>query len=209
MDGRVDAVLRWPVIAALREDRDLRELERHRAVATAFILWGDLLQLPRIVGQCKALGKAAFLHLDLVRGLAAEAEAVEYIARVVRPDGLITTKARLIPVAREFGLLAIQRVFALDSKGFHTAVQMAEAVQPDAVEVLPGVVPRAIARLREALTCPIVAGGLIETGADVEAALAAGARAVSVSRHEVWRYRPTSAPPGTAGGGRNRPAEGE
>lgn len=199
MHPRVAAALRWPVIAALREDRDLRELERHPSIATAFVLWGDVLRLPRIVGQCKALGKQVFLHLDLAKGLAAEAEAVEYLARAVRPDGIITTKARLVPVVRDFGLLAIQRVFALDSKGLLTAVQMAQTVQPDAVEVLPGVVPRVIERLRDTLACPIVAGGLIETFADVDAALSAGALAVSVSRHDVWRYLPAGGEAGAAG----------
>ncbi len=54
--------------------------------------------------------------------------------------------------------------------------------------MLPGVVPKVISQLHERTGKDIIAGGLIENETEVEAALAAGAVAVTTSNVELWRY---------------------
>ena len=55
------------------------------------------------------------------------------------------------------------------------------------IEVLPGLVPKAITRLRDELRLPVIAGGMITQRSDVQTALEAGASAVSVSDEKLWR----------------------
>ena len=56
----------------------------------------------------------------------------------------------------------------------------------DMVEIMPGVVGKVIAALKECISVPVIAGGLIETREEVDAALASGAAAVSTGKAELW-----------------------
>ena len=62
----------------------------------------------------------------------------------------------------------------------------AKSGRPDYVEVLPGVSGKIIRMATAEFQLPIIAGGLIQSREDVADALAAGAAAVSTSRHELW-----------------------
>ena len=59
---------------------------------------------------------------------------------------------------------------------------------PDYIEVLPGVVPKIISEIREKTGKPIFAGGLIETIEEVEAAIEAGATAITTSDRALWKH---------------------
>ena len=53
------------------------------------------------------------------------------------------------------------------------------------MEIMPGVIPKVIQRLSKEKV-PVIAGGLIETKAEVTAALRSGATAISTGRPELW-----------------------
>lgn len=57
---------------------------------------------------------------------------------------------------------------------------------PDAVEILPGLMPKIIKKLCSTVNVPIIAGGLISDKEDVMNALTAGAVAISVTNQRVW-----------------------
>jgi glycerol uptake operon antiterminator len=57
---------------------------------------------------------------------------------------------------------------------------------PDAIEILPGILPRIITHLKQRMTVPLIAGGLIQTVGEVEKILASGATAISTTRQELW-----------------------
>ncbi len=61
------------------------------------------------------------------------------------------------------------------------AIDTVNKNKPDAVEAMPGLMPRVISELNEQLTFPIVAGGLFKTKKEMQLALDAGATAVSAS----------------------------
>lgn len=174
-----------PVIAAVRDPRDLEAAIRSRAAAV-FLLGGSLMTLPGCVERAKNSGKYVFVHLDLCDGLGKDAAAVDWIALTVRPDGLISTRQQLLRRAREHGLMTIQRLFLMDSESLKSGVKLISSAPPDLVEVLPGLLPRAIRALRERLGLPVIAGGMVTEEADVTQALAAGAAGVSSSVRELW-----------------------
>jgi glycerol uptake operon antiterminator len=59
-------------------------------------------------------------------------------------------------------------------------------VEPDYVEILPGVMPKVIKRINNLIHVPVIAGGLIADKEDVLAALSAGAVSISTTNEAVW-----------------------
>ena len=175
-----------PVIAAVKDDGGLAQaLESD--VSVLFLLYGDILTIRDTVARVRAAGKRAFVHLDLIDGLAAREVSADFIARNTAADGVISTKTPLTRRARELGLVAIQRIFLLDSMALAKVERHFSAESADLVEVLPGLMPKIIRRLCATTGKPIIAGGLITDKEDVTGALGAGAVAVSTTNPAVWR----------------------
>ncbi|TYP58841.1 glycerol-3-phosphate responsive antiterminator [Thermosediminibacter litoriperuensis] len=175
----------YPIIAAIR-DIDAVDLALDKPVRCIFMLAGDILNIKYPVTHIKKARKRVFLHMDLLEGVSKDAAGLRYVSEEIRPDGIITTRSNLISSAKSEGIFAIQRAFFLDSQAVDTAVRTIRQVDPDAVEILPGVIPKIIKRLHENVNHLLIAGGLIEDKKEVNDALEAGAWAVSVSREDLW-----------------------
>lgn len=177
-----------PVIAAARS---LEQVERAAAspAPAIFLLGGSILSLDGLVARARARGKRVFVHLDLLDGLGRDAAAVDWCARELKPDGMISTRAPLLRRAQEHGLITIQRLFLMDSSSLSHGIRLLKANPPSMVEVLPGLVPRAIARVSREVDRPVIAGGMVTRPEEVAQALAAGALAVSTSEQELWAER--------------------
>lgn len=126
------------------------------------------------------------VHMDLVSGLSPKEVAVEFIKEQTEADGIISTKPSLIKKAKELSMYTVLRVFLLDSMAFESIRQQQHMIKPDFIEVLPGVMPKIIAKISHSVKVPIIAGGLITDKEDVMGALSAGAMAVSSTNHKVW-----------------------
>ena len=100
-------------------------------------------------------------------------------------DGLISTRSNLIRIAKETGLATVQRCFALDSKGVDSIEEMMKTAAPHMVEIMPGVIGKILSRFRK-IRIPVIAGGLVETKAEVTTALRCGAAAVSTGKQKLW-----------------------
>lgn len=174
------------IIPATRSEEDFaRALDAPSRVIA--VLYGDILHLPAVVRRAKAAGKVVMVHLDLVEGVGRDRSGVRYLAGI-GVQVLISTKPHLIKMAREEGMFCIQRLFLMDSEALRTGSSLLKAFKPDALEILPGVVPgRIIAELAGTCGLPVLAGGLIATPEEAAAALKSGATAVSTSRRELWR----------------------
>lgn len=174
-----------PVIAAVKDDAGLAAaLESD--VAVLFLLYGDILTIGEKVSRIHHADKKAFVHLDLIDGLSAREISADFIARHTAADGVISTKAALTKRARDLGLVAIQRVFLLDSMALKNVERHFSQESADLVEVLPGLMPKIIRQLCKTTGKPIIAGGLISDKEDVTGALGAGAVAVSSTNPAVW-----------------------
>lgn len=174
-----------PIIASVKSEDGLAAALQSDA-PVIFLLFGDLLTIGDLTRRAKNSGKAVFIHLDLVDGLASREITVDFIAKNTDADGIISTKAQLIRRAGALGLVAIQRFFLLDSMALHNIEKHLAQDNPDLIEVLPGLMPKVIRQLSDATGKPIIAGGLISDKEDVVAALSAGAVAVSVTRPDIW-----------------------
>lgn len=176
---------RTPIIAAVKSDDELKQALACQALVS-FVLYGNLLNIAGIVEQLKKAGKAAFVHVDLVEGLAPREVAIDFIASSTKADGIISTKPTLIRCAKDRGLMTIQRFFLLDSLALKNVQKQTGGDSVDMIEVLPGVMPKVISKIASQARKPIIAGGLISDKEDVVAALGAGAVAVSTTDPVVW-----------------------
>lgn len=180
-----DLLRRYPVIAAVRSPEAVdRALVAKSPVV--FMLFGSILDVEEQVRRCKDAGKHVLLHLDLMEGLGADVAAVEWCARKVRPDGVISTRPKLLKAAAEEGLITVQRLFLMDSMSFDRSVKLLRSSAPGMAEVLPGLVPKAISQLAQSIDSPVIAGGMITEPAEVMRALRAGALAVSTGEQRLW-----------------------
>ncbi len=175
-----------PVIAAVRERADA-EQAAHSPVAAVFLLGGSILTLRDTVSLLQEAGKAVFIHLDLCEGLGRDAAAVRWCAENMRPDGLISTKSALLYAAKEAGLITIQRMFLMDSASLASGMKLLKGNPPDLVELMPGLIPKAISAVSRKVNIPVIAGGMITEADEVAGALSAGALAVSTSDRLLWR----------------------
>ena len=180
-----DALTDCPVVAAIKDDKGLyRCLESE--IKIVFILYGDIVRIADIVDCIKEKGKLAVVHMDLVTGLSGKEVAVDFIKKSTRADGIISTKLYLIRRARELDLVTILRLFAIDSMAFDNIKKQYEAVLPDIVEILPGIMPRIIKKITHLVPSPVIAGGMIVEKSDVIAAIDAGAISISSTNQDIW-----------------------
>lgn len=84
-------------------------------------------------------------------------------------------------------MIAIQRTFMVDSLALSTLRKQLGIFKPDAVEIMPGVIPQILKEIRGFVVIPLIAGGLLSNKKDVIAALTAGADAVSATQEDLWR----------------------
>lgn len=172
----------------MRKAEDLSEACRSEW-PVVFLLIGDLFTVEDYINQVLRAGKKVFLHVDFIAGLSSDPIVMKFIAEQLRPTGIISTKSHFIKLAKKNGLLAIQRLFLIDTSALNHGIHNMGQSEPDAVEIMPGLIPRVITQLKESISIPIIAGGLIQEHSEIETALLAGASAVSMGDKRLWTLR--------------------
>lgn len=177
-----------PVIAGLRQSAGVDAAIRH-GVGVLFILGEDIFALQDSIAKAHTHGRLILAHVDLIKGVGRDEAGVRFLARTLGVDGILSTRANLISPAKREGLIAVQRLFVLDSESLEAGLPTVEKAAPHAVELLPGVIlPLITGRLKAAVLPPLIAGGLIRTRQQVEAILDAGAVGVSTSEASLWSF---------------------
>ncbi len=105
---------------------------------------------------------------------------------MTKPDGIITTKTNFVKSAREKNIFVIQRFFIFDSISVELSFKVIKECKPDAIEILPGVMPKVIKKFSESTSMPIIAGGLITDREDIMTALNAGACSITSTQSGTW-----------------------
>jgi len=174
-----------PIIAAVR-DLSLIRVAIESPVKVVFLMTGDALSVGDAIRDLQRSGKTVIVHIDLVKGMAADKEAVQFIAKTSPPDGIVSTKLQILQATRKAGLSAVQQLFLIDTQAFQTGVRHVSEFRPDAIEVMPGLMPRVIRDVHAVADAPIIAAGLIKSYGEVREALDAGAVSAVVGAHELW-----------------------
>lgn len=184
-DSFYSRIAQNPIIAAVNDLNNLNSA-LNSPCENIFLLTGNIFNLEDIVYKIKSHEKGVYVHLDLVDGISKDNWGLEYIVKNVKPDGIITTKSNLIKLAKELDILTIQRLFILDSLSLDTGIRSIKSTKPDAVEILPGIMPKIVKKIFKETNIPIITGGLIMDKEDVIKSLNSGAIAISTSNEKVW-----------------------
>ncbi|MFX4300996.1 glycerol-3-phosphate responsive antiterminator [Alicyclobacillus tolerans] len=180
------------VILAARSIKDYEQLLVHPC-PVIILMNVHLSQLQSLVTLAHKHAKQLWLHADLVQGLKHDEAAAQFLCQNIRPDGLISTHAQTVLIARKHNVTAIQRIFLIDSHSLETSYRILANSQPDYIEVLPGIVPHLLEEVRQRTGRPVLAGGFIRSQAEVVTALEHGALAVTTSNKKLW-LDPSSTP---------------
>ena len=154
--------------------------------AMVFILYGNVCNISSIVEKVKERGKLAIVHVDLIAGLSSKEVAVDFIKENTRADGIISTRTGMVKRAMELGLIGGQRAFLIDSIALENTRKQLASFQPDFMEIMPGMMPKILKRIRETTSVLLVAGGLLSDKQDIMAAFQAGVDAVSTTKEDLW-----------------------
>lgn len=171
-----------PVVAAVRGDN--LSVAVASPIEVIFLLEANILNVGAQIELAHKNNKLIFIHIDLIKGVGKDKSGLEYLANL-GADGIISTRAPLIKNAKELGLVAVQRYFAMDSQGLETIKDMISFTKPDFIEIMPGIAYKVISKF-VSYNIPVIAGGLIETKSEVTTALGSGACAVSTGKSEIW-----------------------
>lgn len=184
-EDMIEVLICNPVIAAV-SDREKLNRAIKSSCEVIFMLYGDIYHLKEDVDTAIANGKYVFVHVDLLKGFSNDVHSLKYINEVIKPSGIVTTRSSIVKKAKEIDCFVIQRLFALDSKSLIEGIDSINKNSPEAVEIMPGIIPKIIKRFRKLTNIPIIAGGLIETREEIISNLSAGATCVSTSCEDVW-----------------------
>jgi glycerol uptake operon antiterminator len=174
-----------PIIAAIKDSNQLEKALKSPC-EIIFILKSDIFNIKSYVDKIRDVGKLSCVHVDLIEGLSRDGLALQYIHDYINPDGIITTKTNLVKVAKSLNIFVIQRLFILDHLSLDTGITAIEDMKPNAVEILPGIMPKITNIVSHRARVPVITGGLIMDKDDVMQSLKAGATAISTSCEEVW-----------------------
>src|SRR5690625_2935367 len=179
------ALNRNPIIASVTADEALQDAI-NSTCQIIILIQSDICSLREVVNKVRDSNKLVFVHIDLINGLKRDSSGIRFLAEKIGVDGIVTTQANLIKVAKENDLLAIQRVFILDSASIEQGIRLINNAKPDAVEILPGVaVPHIAERLAE-VPQTIIAAGIINTMDEINHILQNGAEGISSSSMKLW-----------------------
>ena len=173
-----------PVIAAVKNEEQL-DLAVNSSAQIIFVLYGDVMNIKRISEIIASSNKVGIIHIDLVEGFTNKEVVIRYVKEETRFDGVISTKPQVIKLAKKYDLVGVQRVFIFDTLSLNT-VKNHMISECDAIEVLPGIIPKVLGIISKYSNKPVVAGGLIETKEEVMQALSSGATCISTTKKEIW-----------------------
>lgn len=173
------------IIIAVKDDEGL-DSALNSNCKIIFLLSSDILTIEETTRKIKSKNKLSFIHLDMIKGLnSKDNSALEFLKENTFADGIITTKSAVAKYASKIGFLVIQRCFLIDSMSLASTLKLVNEDYIDAIEILPGVMPKIIEKISKASHIPVIAGGLISDIEDINTALESGAIAISTTRLEL------------------------
>jgi glycerol uptake operon antiterminator len=190
VDGSVarlmEAFGKVPVAAVIRRAEELPRALASQ-VPAVFFLRAPAFHLGPLVWAVQARHKMAFVHIDLIAGLGKDRAGINFLAREIGVNGIITSHSGLVAAARAERVIAVQRLLLYDDLALPSALSALDHARPDIVEVLPGVIfPLVVDHIRARLSLPIIVGGFVTESSQQAAALERGAVAVSSSTARLW-----------------------
>ncbi len=147
----------------------------------------NLFEFAAVLERAYRRRLGVYVNIDHIEGIHADLAGIAYLAQQLHVAGIISSNPRTLLLAKQVGLETIQRIFAADSTGLHTALDTVDTAVVDSLDISPAlVIPHVLPFLAEPLPLPVVGSGLIYTPQQVQEVLRAGAAGVIVTRSDLW-----------------------
>jgi glycerol uptake operon antiterminator len=182
----LECMRRDRLIAAIKNPKQL-DMFLKTELQVAFLQTGNISVIKRYVDLLKEHQRFVFLHVEKIPGISYDREGLQFLAKFVKPHGIVTTKSSLVQLAKKEGLITVQRLFLIDTDAVENGIKSIHDVEPHALEVMPGLIPEMIEMIRKQTCVPIITGGLIQHEQHIEAALRSGAVSVSTGNPKLWK----------------------
>jgi glycerol uptake operon antiterminator len=137
--------------------------------------------LGNVIEMAHARHRQVIVHIELIQGLASDEFGAQHIIQHLHADALISSKPKVIEMAKKNKTPAILRLFVLDSKSLKRGIELTQTLKPDAVEFMPSLVYPLIAPMIQSAPCEVWAGGLIRDVAMILTLTQSGITRVTVS----------------------------
>ncbi|NHN34097.1 glycerol-3-phosphate responsive antiterminator [Paenibacillus agricola] len=176
------------MVASIKEPKQIElALSLRNQLSGVFLLTGHIGVIKGYVDLFKNHDVPFFLHLEKIGGLSTDSYGLDYLAKVIKPTGVITTKTNVVKTAKKMGLFTIQRFFLVDTEGLENISKSLSQFEPNIIEVMPARIPEMIGEIKKFTSLPIITGGLLFERSQAMECLRQGATAVSSSKSELWR----------------------
>ncbi len=174
-----------PVIASIYDLESL-DLALNTSCEIIFLLTGNIFNLKEIANRVRKANKGLYILVDSIDGFSKDTWGLEYIVKNICPDGIITEKNNLVKLSKDMGVFTIQRLYISDSYSLKRGLDSIRSNRPNAVELLPGIIPAIISHIIEETKISLIASGLIRDKDGMNSTFEAGAIAISTSQKELW-----------------------
>lgn len=168
------------IIPAISNEKDFERFLKS-AYKWCVFLNINVSQLGILIDMSHKHNKKALVHIDLIQGISSDEYGCEYVCQKLKADGIISTKGKIVEMAKKNRKIAVLRLFLIDSKSLEKGLALCNAVSPDYMEVLPGIACSVIPYIKSRVNVPIMSGGLIKSEEDIENCFRNGAIAVTIS----------------------------
>ncbi len=185
------------LIEILSQDKIIPVVENRTQFLTALTISGhtaifirhcDLFEIKSLCQQASQHGYTLSINVDHINGIYPDVVGLRYLIEQFHITGITSTNLKVLTLGKMLGLNTILHIFAADSTGLGSALEMVDANIVDLFDVSPAlVVPSISGTLTTLLPHPFIASGLISTHRQIQAVLQAGARGVAVIQPELWQ----------------------
>lgn len=137
--------------------------------------------LKDVIDIAHAQHRHVIVHIELIQGLASDEYGAQHIIQHLHADALISSKPKVIEMAKKNKTPAILRLFVLDSKSLKRGIELTQTLRPDAVEFMPSLVFPLIVPMIADAPCEVWASGLIRDLPMIQTLIQSGIARVTVS----------------------------
>jgi glycerol uptake operon antiterminator len=128
---------------------------------------------------------AVYVDADHIDGINPDVAGLRFLAHQLHITGVVSGNPRILALAKNLDLEAIQHIFAVDSTGLEAALEAIDSHQVDLLNISPAlVIPYVVSHTT--LPLPFIGSGLVTSFQQVQAVLRAGALRVAVARPELY-----------------------
>ena len=174
-----------PIIASIH-DLETLSFALDSPCEIIFLLTGNIFNLKEIANRVRKANKGLYILVDSIDGFSKDTWGLEYIVKNICPDGIITEKNNLIKLSKDMGVFTIQRLYISDSNDLKKDIYSIKQNRPNALELLPGIIPEIISQVIKETKISLIASGLIRDKDGINLAFEAGAIGISTSKKNVW-----------------------